>query len=97
MTDANEQEKMDLSQTLIQQGKHDEVEEAVKELQKRQEEQLERTQAELASELNTTEAKLQMMIDDESSAAVAASHRSKLDDVSSFKNHHISIFIIAAD
>lgn len=81
MTDRHEQEKMELSQQLIQQGKHDQVEEALKELEKRQKAQLENKQAELDSELQTEESQIKQMINEENSSSLIAEHRNILDKV----------------
>lgn len=81
MTDAHEQEKMELSQTLIQQGRHDAVEECLKALQKRQQEQLDNRQAELDGELLASEAKVQQMINGEQTSLVSNTHRDVLEEV----------------
>lgn len=82
MADVHEQEKMEISQVLIQQGKHDQVEESVKELEKRQQGQIENKQAALDSELQAQENKLTQMINEENNSSVMAEHRNILDKVS---------------
>ena len=82
MNDEHEQEKMDLSQMLIQQGRHEDVEESLKELQKRQQEQLDNKQAELDAELKSAESKIYQMINGETVALTTKSHRDILEEVS---------------
>lgn len=83
MSDAHEREKAELSQILIQQGRHDDEEEALKELKKRQQEEIDSKQSELDSELQATETKVRQMINEEQTNATVAAHRNTLEQVMS--------------
>lgn len=81
MADTHEQERTDLSQSLMQQGRVSEVEEALKKLEKRQQEEVDSKQAELDTELNTAEVKLVQMVNEEANSTVVAAHRKLLEEV----------------
>lgn len=83
MADAHEQEKRELSQQMIQEGKHSELEEALKEQEKRQMEQLESKKAELDDELHTAETKIIDMINNEKNHAITTLHKNVLEEVRS--------------
>lgn len=81
MTDAHEQEKAQLSQTLMQQGEPEQLEEALKALEKRQHEQISNKQAELNSELQSMKVKVKEAVNEETNKAVIAAHKDILKEV----------------
>ena len=81
LSDRQEQERMELSQLLIQQGKHNQVEEALKELERKHKSQTENKQAELDGELQTEQNHITQMINEESNSTLTAEHRNILDKV----------------
>lgn len=83
MADAHEQEKAELTQTLTQQGDHEQLQEALKALEKRQHDQISNKQAELDSELHSTEVKVKQAINEETNNAVIAAHKDILKEVGS--------------
>lgn len=88
LSDTHEQEKMDMTQSLIQVGRHSEVDEAVRELERRQHEQVESRQAEIDAELNTAECTLVQALHEEAEKTTIASHRKLLEEVRSNKQRN---------
>ena len=75
---------MKLSQALIQEGKHDDAEEAMKELQSRQQKQLQNKQLELSAELVRAETKIQEMLNGEKVDLISTAHRNVLEEVCAY-------------